>query len=533
MLLPSVTFIFLIALSYGAYDGLSNQKKAVNDIFNNRFQIYQESADLVKKTGNIHANVYKVISWMGANYGAEKVKALGNEQMVILDKALRQVQNILKSSTLTEDEKKLFQRTFDDLTEYQKPVVGVMAIGTSDLAAATMFMGTADDKYQVLSKTLEELLALENKLSKAKYDSSIDSFNAVMRTLAIVLIIAVILSVMINIFITRLITRPINRVVAGLTEGADHVASTAIQVSSSSQSLAEGTSELASSLEETSASLEKMSSMTKQNADRANQAKAMIKEANQIVEKVNRHMSDMSGAIGEITRSSEETGKIIKTIDEIAFQTNLLALNAAVEAARAGEAGAGFSVVAEEVRNLATRASEAAKNSSNLIENTINAVRNGNELTSATQEAFKENAEISRKIGHLVDEIATASEEQAQGIGQVTKAVAEMDEVTQSTAANAEESAAASEELNAQSAQMKAYVGDLVSVINGNSAFIRPHGGNGKTIHCLSLDDHKALALPTTNVAVRRQLAAHGQGSLKIAHPDQAIPIEAGDFKDF
>jgi methyl-accepting chemotaxis protein len=190
-------------------------------------------------------------------------------------------------------------------------------------------------------------------------------------------------------------------------------------------------------------------------------------------------MKDMAGAVAEITRSSEETGKIIKTIDEIAFQTNLLALNAAVEAARAGEAGAGFAVVADEVRNLAMRAAEAAKNTSNLIENTIKAVRKGNELTNATQEAFKENAEISRKIGQLVDEIAAASEEQSHGITQVNTAVSEMDKVTQSTAANAEESAAAAEELNAQAEQLKVYVEDLVRVVGGNGHAASSRGIDG------------------------------------------------------
>jgi methyl-accepting chemotaxis protein len=172
-------------------------------------------------------------------------------------------------------------------------------------------------------------------------------------------------------------------------------------------------------------------------------------------------------AIGEITRSSEETGKIIKTIDEIAFQTNLLALNAAVEAARAGEAGAGFAVVADEVRNLALRAAEAAKNTTALIEKTIKAVKNGNEITVATQVAFKANAEISGKIGQLVDEIATASQEQANGVAQVNKAVSEMDRVTQQTAAHAEESASAAEEMNAQAQQMRGYVEELAAVVGG------------------------------------------------------------------
>jgi methyl-accepting chemotaxis protein len=270
--------------------------------------------------------------------------------------------------------------------------------------------------------------------------------------------------------------------------------------------------------------------MTKQNADHANQAKAMMGEANQIIEKVNRHMTDMAGAVVEITRSSEETGKIIKTIDEIAFQTNLLALNAAVEAARAGEAGAGFAVVADEVRNLALRASDAAKNTSNLIENTINAVKKGNELTNATQEAFKENADISKKIGQLVDEIATASEEQAQGISQVGTAVTEMDKVTQSTAANAEESAAAAEELSAQSEQMKGFVEELTAVVGGN---VNGHRSIAALPHPVKSSGLRPAALTAPRKTPGKELAVHGRGKVKVTRPDQVIPLKDGDFKDF
>jgi methyl-accepting chemotaxis protein len=215
--------------------------------------------------------------------------------------------------------------------------------------------------------------------------------------------------------------------------------------------------------------MEEMSSMTKKNADNAGQAKAIMGDARLVVEKVGGHMEEMSKAIVEITITSEETSKIIKTIDEIAFQTNLLALNAAVEAARAGEAGAGFAVVADEVRNLALRAAEAAKNTNNLIENTLRAVQKGSELTKKTQEVFKEKIAISGKVGQLIDEIDTASQEQARGISQVNIAVAEMDKVTQQVAASAEESASASEELNAQAQQMKDYVEDLNAVVGGSS----------------------------------------------------------------
>jgi methyl-accepting chemotaxis protein len=275
-------------------------------------------------------------------------------------------------------------------------------------------------------------------------------------------------------FMARSTVRPVFRTTDFLNGTAEEVTAAASQIAVSSQSLAEGASEQASSLEETSSSLEEMSSMTKQNAENANQAKVMMAETQQIVEKVDNQMNKMAGAIAEITKTSEETGKIIKTIDEIAFQTNLLALNAAVEAARAGEAGAGFAVVANEVRNLALRAAEAAKNTSGLIENTIKAVKQGNELTSATREAFRENVSNSAKVAQLIDEIAAASGEQAQGIDQLNKAVSEMDKVTQQTAANAEESASASEELTAQAKQMKASINDLALAIGGRSRGRQP-----------------------------------------------------------
>ncbi len=192
-----------------------------------------------------------------------------------------------------------------------------------------------------------------------------------------------------------------------------------------------------------------------------------MKNANKVVIQANDTMKELTGSMNEIAKASEETQKIVKTIDEIAFQTNLLALNAAVEAARAGEAGAGFAVVADEVRSLALRAADAAKNTAQLIDGTVKTVQGGTKLVTKTNEAFTEVAGGTIKVGELVSEIAAASNEQAQGIEQVNKAVVEMDKVVQQNAANAEESASASEVMNAQAMKMKSSVLRLVSLIRG------------------------------------------------------------------
>jgi methyl-accepting chemotaxis protein len=269
--------------------------------------------------------------------------------------------------------------------------------------------------------------------------------------------------------VTRSITGPIRRIISNLLEGAEQVSSASGQVSAASQSLAEGATEQAAGLEETSSSLEEMSSMTKQNAENAGQANVLASDARKAAEGGATSMQRMVEAINDIQKSSDETAKIIKVIDEIAFQTNLLALNAAVEAARAGEAGKGFAVVAEEVRNLAMRSAEAAKNTANMIEESVKNSKNGVTISEEVRKALDGIVGGIAKTTDLVGEIAAASQEQAQGIDQVNTAVAQMDKVTQQNAANAEESASASEELSAQAEQMKGIVSELVHLVEGAS----------------------------------------------------------------
>ena len=281
--------------------------------------------------------------------------------------------------------------------------------------------------------------------------------------------------------------------------------------------------------------------MTKRNAETAGKVKELGSEARKAGDLGVKDMTALVSAMDAIKTSSADIAKIIKTIDEIAFQTNILALNAAVEAARAGEAGAGFAVVADEVRNLAQRCAQAAKETATKIEDAVQKSAVGAEISSKVAKSLEEIVGKARQVDEMAGEVAAASQEQSQGIAQVNTAVTQMDKVTQSNAANAEESAAAAEELTAQAESLREAVADLLRLVDGQG---RQAGALAATA---SGSRHagvkRGVAKPQKTIAAAGRGNGNGhttvtsrskssEPALATASGRSEIPLE-GDFKDF
>ena len=378
-----------------------------------------------------------------------------------------------------------------DHEEFQEAARQLMAAQQS-LVDGARKMDAAMRAFDESQVQAEELLAQVVEQAAGEMNEARQQGQAAVvasrTTLGAVVILAVLLGAAIGILITRSVTLPLNQAIEGLRLGGEQIASAAGQVSTASQELASSSNSQASSLEETAAALQEMSASVNSNVENSDRSRQLSSQVLEQAQNGNQAMNRMAGAIRNIKDSSDATARIIRTIDEIAFQTNLLALNAAVEAARAGDAGKGFAVVAEEVRNLAQRSAEAAKDTSDLISAGVAHADQGVQECEAVTQILEMVVAGINEVSELADEVACANRNQGQGIEEINKAMTQVDGLTQRNAATSEEAASASEELSAQAGELKAMVATLVQVARGGDGQL-----SGRDPGSPSLSDRMAV----------------------------------------
>jgi hypothetical protein len=424
-----------------------------------------------------------------------------------------------------------FLKTFAQWEAQSNKVIENMAVAQQQVFARRISYGSAFTLFQELRGVLAELtrLQLERVTETTRRidgkvgqtDTEAGKVVATMRWLLLIfsiigLVVAAVL-LLLGWGISSSIIGPIRQVINKLTVAATVTAQASSEASASSQSLAEGATEQAANLEETSSALEQMASMTRANSEHAGQADKLAHDAMGLAGQVGQAMERMRQAIGEIKSASDQTAKIVKTIDEIAFQTNLLALNAAVEAARAGDAGRGFAVVAEEVRNLAQRSATAARDTSSLIAQSQEKAVSGVQASEEVGRILRDVGTTIEKVAHLVSQVNSASKEQSQGVEQINRSVAQIDQVTQRVAASAESTASSSLQLTQQAQEVVQAVALLSNMIGaGRDARLALPGGPGIGVDTLPgpggrlrdklIEEQAAAQKPPANVVKFREI---------------------------
>ncbi len=411
---------------------------------------------------------------LGANRANPAAIRAAAEELSSHEATFRSAINANQGLTLAPSLREALDSVSGPLDAYLAEAANLVRLAAQDADLAEAALPRFMDRFSELEDSMgaiSDLIAAEANRTQEASAGATARFTRLlwMGTAAALIFLSILAAI-----VSRSIPRPFLEIINRLREAAETNAASSAEVAHNSASLAQGASEQAASLQETSATLEEISGMARTNTASARKASELTGQSRTATERGQKDIDEMNAAMAAITESSTAIARIIKTIDEIAFQTNLLALNAAVEAARAGEAGAGFAVVAEEVRALALRSAAAARETAGQIEDAVRKSRNGAEVAARVAASIDGASARIREIDTLVGEISRASSEQSEAVAQVNGAVGQMDQVVQSSAARAEEGAALAEELSAQAASLRQTIDDLARVVGGRAATAEP-----------------------------------------------------------
>lgn len=525
---PVVVIVFLIIFGIVSYWGFYKQNTALNDIFNNRFQNYQASTGMIKDLVEVHANIYKLMGMIGANYDKAKTDSFSGEQFTKIKKVLADIDTIIKSPNLTKEEKGYFQEAQKQVVNYEGLVKTVLQGAAADISTASILMNQADDFFQTINGNLTSLIAMEKKLGQGQYSSAGNTYKLVLVVTAIVFLVAVVFSFFVSMMMKGIILAPINKTVeviesvaqGDLTKridvsGRDEVGEMAVhfnrltdtlhnaitqvagssnEVSSAAKMLDNATEQMATGVEEAamqvnsvaaaSEEMSKTSSEIAQNcvvaaksSEKANNSASdgekIIRETIEVMNRINNRVKESAEIIKSLGVRSDQIGEIVGLINDVADQTNLLALNAAIEAARAGEHGRGFAVVADEVRKLAERTSDATKEIRETIQAMQSETRNAvvsmeegvTDVGQGTVEAAKSGEalkDILHQIGKVtteINQIAVASEEETATTNEIASSIQQISEVMQETSKRIQGNAEASAKLAGLSTSLQEMVG--------------------------------------------------------------------------